>query len=519
MPIMKRLFYIFISATLLTCSSCSDFLEKYPQDSPNVNMPVSDELAIAMTNGCYQSLQSMNLYNQRIWTLDICAGNSEVGGDPSTGTDGVETKEIANFYATPTNNLAIGIWRGGYTGIGNCNTTLQTLSENTGNIAPDILERCLGEAYFLRAHYYFILVRCFGGVPIRTVPAEVDDPKDIARNSITEVYDLIIKDCKEAISRLPQKNELAPADLGRATKDAAYTQLAKVYLTLASYGDTYQLLAPEEGFFQAVVNLCDQIKDMGYDLSHYAYADLWNENLINNKNSAESIFEVQYSGENAGTGGFWANDGQASWCSTYMGPRNSGFTYGSYGWNQPTDEFFNAYEPGDIRKDITVLYEGCPNFDGKEYKAGYAFMTGRNVRKFLIPMSLNLYQDAETSPQNFIVYRYADVLLMKAEALNELGETAKAQEPLNIVRKRAGLNNYTGTDKEEMKEKIIHERRMELAFEGHRWFDLIRIDGGDYALKFFQSIGKTNATKDRLLLPIPQVEMDANKLMEQNPGY
>lgn len=146
-------------------------------------------------------------------------------------------------------------------------------------------------------------------------------------------------------------------------------------------------------------------------------------------------------------------------------------------------------------------------------------MTGRNVRKFLIPMSLNLYQDAETSPQNFIVYRYADVLLMKAEALNELGETAKAQEPLNIVRKRAGLNNYTGTDKEEMKEKIIHERRMELAFEGHRWFDLIRIDGGDYALKFFQSIGKTNATKDRLLLPIPQVEMDANKLMEQNPGY
>ena len=123
MPIMKRLFYIFISATLLTCSSCSDFLEKYPQDSPNVNMPVSDELAIAMTNGCYQSLQSMNLYNQRIWTLDICAGNSEVGGDPSTGTDGVETKEIANFYATPTNNLAIGVWRGGYTGIGNCNTT------------------------------------------------------------------------------------------------------------------------------------------------------------------------------------------------------------------------------------------------------------------------------------------------------------------------------------------------------------------------------------------------------------
>ena len=158
------------------------------------------------------------------------------------------------------------------------------------------MERCLGEAYFLRAHYYFILVRCFGGVPIRTVPAEVDDPKDIARNSITEVYDLIIKDCKEAISRLPQKNELTPADLGRATKDAAYTQLAKVYLTLASYGDTYQLLAPEEGFFQAVVNLCDQIKDMGYDLSHYAYADLWNEKILSTTRTVpnqSSRFNIQ----------------------------------------------------------------------------------------------------------------------------------------------------------------------------------------------------------------------------------
>lgn len=181
------------------------------------------------------------------------------------------------------------------------------------------MTRSLGEAYFLRAHYYFILVRCFGGVPIRTEPAKVSDPKDIARNTVTEVYDLIIKDCKEAIERLPQKNELAPADLGRATKDAACTQLAKVYLTLASYGNTYASLAPEEGFYQAVVDLCDEIATMGYDLAACDYASLWNENLIKNKNSAESIFEIQYSGENAGTGGFWANDGQSSWCSTFIG--------------------------------------------------------------------------------------------------------------------------------------------------------------------------------------------------------
>ena len=466
---MKHITYIILASALLTCSSCSDFLEKYPKDSPSTTIPMSDDLAVAMTNGCYQSLQSMNLYNQRIWSMDICAGDSEAGGDPSTGTDGVETKEVANFYATPSNNLAVGLWRGGYTGIGNCNTAIQSLSANADNISPEILTRSLGEAYFLRAHYYFILVRCFGGVPIRT------EPKDIARNTVTEVYDLIIKDCKEAIERLPQKNELAPADLGRATKDAACTQLAKVYLTLASYGNTYASLAPEEGFYQAVVDLCDEIATMGYDLAACDYASLWNENLIKNKNSAESIFEIQYSGENAGTGGFWANDGQSSWCSTFMGPRNSGFTYGSYGCNQPTDEFFESYEEGDKRKDITVFYEGCPDFDGKSYKASYAFMTGRNVRKFIIPISL--------------------------------------------VRRRAGLGDFLSTNKEEMKEKIIHERRMELAFEGHRWFDLIRIDGGDYALKFFNSIGKVNATKDRMLLPIPQVEMDANALMVQNPGY
>lgn len=145
---MKYWAYIIGVSVLFACSSCSDFLEKYPKDSPSATIPVSDDLAVAMTNGCYQSLQSMNLYNQRIWSLDICAGESEAGGDPSTGTDGVETKEVANFYATPSNNLAIGIWRGGYTGIGNCNTTIQSLSSNVDNISSEVLNRSLGEAYF-----------------------------------------------------------------------------------------------------------------------------------------------------------------------------------------------------------------------------------------------------------------------------------------------------------------------------------------------------------------------------------
>lgn len=199
-----------------------------------------------------------------------------------------------------------------------------------------------------------------------------------------------------------------------------------------------------------------------------------------------------------------------------MGPRNSGWVGGSYGWQHVTQEFVDAYEDGDLRKDVTILYKGCPQFDDKEYDPSWS-LTGYNVRKYLVPKSIS--KEMNTNPANIVVYRFADVLLMKAEALNELGETARAQVPLNIVRARAGLSPVNTTSKEELKEIIIHERRMELAFEGHRWFDLIRIDNGDYAVQFFKSIGKMNVTKERLLYPIPQDEIDDNPAMIQNPGY
>lgn len=176
----------------------------------------------------------------------------------------------------------------------------------------------------------------------------------------------------------------------------------------------------------------------------------------------------------------------------------------------------SQYEDGDKRKDITVLYEGCPDFDGMTYKKSYS-TTNYNVRKFLVSKTIS--PEYNTNPANFVVYRYADVLLKKAEALNEMGQTDKAAEPLNIVRTRAGLPDVSGLSQDEMREKIIHERRIELAFEGHRWFDMIRIDGGNYAVNFLKSIGKTHVTKDRLIFPIPQTEMDANPLMTQNPGY
>ena len=496
---MKQIFHIVTMSALTLLASCSDFLDKSPNNTVDPETNVTDDVAVALTNACYRTLQSSNMYNQRIWTLDIVAGNSNVGA--GGGTDGLETIQAANFVAQSDNGMALYMWRSPWVGIGQCNIVLNSLPD-AADMSEAIRNRCMGEAYFLRAHYYYILVRLYGGVPLRLTPYSPGEPTDIARASVDDVYAQIIADCQQAIDLLPTKNSYQDDQVGRASKDAAMAMMADIYLTLAPDHSEY---------YQKVVDLCDDIKDLGYDLSECNYVDNFDATI---NDGPESLFEVAYSGNTEYD--FWGNNPQSSWLSTFMGPRNSDFVAGSYGWNQPTEEFVSQYEEGDKRKDLTVLYEGCPDFDGKTYKSSYS-NTGYNVRKFLVPKSIS--PEYNTNPANFVVYRYADVLLKKAEALNEMGQTDLAATPLNLVRRRAGLPAVSGLSQEAMREKIIHERRMELAFEGHRWFDMIRLQHGDYAIKFLQSIGKTNVNKNRLLFPIPQTEMDANKLMTQNPGY
>ena len=497
---MRKIYLMALSlAAVLTFTSCDDFLDKSPKDTVDPTTAVDDDVAVAMANACYRTLQSSNMYNQRIWTLDIVAGNSNVGA--GGGDDGLETVQAANFTAQSDNGMALYMWRSPWVGIGQCNILINAL-EGQDLPAGSVKARSLGEAYFLRAHYYYVLVRLYGGVPLRLKPYNPGEPTAIARASVDEVYAQIISDVKAAADLLPAKSELDDDNLGRACKDAAYTMLADIYLTLAPDHTEY---------YQQVVELCDKVTALGYDLTQCNYADNFDATI---NNGPESIFEVQFSGNTEYD--FWGNNPQSSWLSTFMGPRNSNFVAGGYGWNQPTDEFMSQYEDGDLRKDLTVLYEGCPDFDGMKYKASYS-NTGYNVRKFLVPKSVS--PEYNTNPANFVVYRYADVLLMKAEALNEMGQPDEAAKPLNIVRERAGLPDVSGLTQSAMRDKIIHERRMELAFEGHRWFDMIRINHGEYALEFLKSIGKSHVTKDRLLFPIPQTERDANSLMTQNPGY
>lgn len=498
---MKKIVYFPLNVVLiltLLLSGC-DFLNRSPYDSVDTSQgfqTLAD--AEAAINAAYQPLQWAKLYNMRIWTLDIIAGNSEVGA--GGGTDGEETVDLANFIADADNFAALDLWRGPSPGILRCNFVLQKVPAM--NIDETIKGRILGEAHFLRAHYYFLLVRLFGGVPLQTEPADSDSDLLLPRASAEEVYELIVEDLDQAITLLPQRSAYTQEHIGRATKEAAMAELARVYLTHYQDYEHYQL----------VVDLCEEIRKMGYQLEAN-YADLWNPLK---QNGVESIFEVQYYGKT--NYDFWSNENQASWLSTFTGPRNSGMAAGCYGWNQPTAEFVSQYETGDVRKEKTIFYTGCPTFDGMTYSSAYS-TTGYNVRKFLLTKTQS--PDYNTSNQNWVVTRYADVLLMKAEALNEMGQTTLAEAPLYEVRCRAGLTNRStieGLSQMQMREKIIHERRMELAFEGHRWFDMIRYKD-NYALNFLHSIGKTAATSKHLLLPIPTQEREANPKLTQNPGW
>ena len=489
----KLVFTFFVLAAAIAGCSKS-FLEKAPLDSVNTsNFYKTADDAVAAINAAYQPLQRPKLYNLRMWTTDIMAGNSEVGA--GGGTDGIETKDEANFVTTTDNAGVLDLYRGPAPGILACNIVLEKVPAI--QMDENLKKRILGEAHFLRGLYYFILVRFFGDVPLITKPQNVGDDLNPPRTPKADVYKQIISDLTTAMDSLPARETYSGSDVGRASKGAATGLLAKVYLTLGDY--------------QKTVDLCKQVTALGYKLNPN-YADNFS---ATNKNTIESLFEVQYTG--ATTYGFFDDFNQASWVSTFTGPRNSDFVGGAYGWNQPTQEFVESYEPGDKRKDATVLYEGGPAFDGKDYKASYSG-TGYNLRKFLVPKSIS--PDYNTNPADFIVLRYADVLLMEAEALNELGQMDAAIVPLNQVRERAGLNDKAANiSKDAMRLVILHERRVELAFEGQRWFDLIRVQNGQYGLDFLHSIGKVNATQKFLLLPIPQVERDANPNLTQNPGY
>lgn len=522
---MKRIYIKILAAALFVCilPSCEDFLSRTPYDAVAAGTSfVTEDDAVAAVNGAYQPLQWAKITNMRLWPLDIVAGNSLVGG--GGGNDGIETKDMADFITKTDNAGVLDMYRGYSPGILRSNFVLANVPGM--DINDQIKNRCLGEAHFLRALYYFYQVRLFGEVPLVTKPLAYDDDLMLKRAPVDSIYRLIVSDFEKSAELLPLSGSYSASDLGRASKGAAYAFLAKVYLTHRFRFDAQGNVSFDEDAefddvrrYEIVNEYCEKVSACGYALND-DYSDNFNPEK---KNGKESIFEVQYYGKTKA--GFWSNENQGCWLSCFMGPRNSGLVAGAYGWNLPTAEFVMLYEEGDLRKDKTIFYTGCPLFDGMPYQSSWS-ETGYNVRKFLVPKSVApTYDDC---PGNFPLLRYADILLVQAEVLNELNRRDEAIEKLSMVRERAGLKDnasFALLSKRELRERIYLERRIELAFEAHRWFDLIRVENedypkGEYAREWFHSIGKLNFNPEKhMLFPIPMKERQSNPNLTQNPGY
>ncbi|MGI4871778.1 MAG: RagB/SusD family nutrient uptake outer membrane protein [Janthinobacterium lividum] len=503
---MKKLVYLLGTSALLLATGCKkEFLEQTPQNSLAVeNFYTSEADALQALNGAYHGLQKSGCYRLRMWTLDIMAGNSIVGAGGAG--DGIETQQLANFATTTANPGVADIWATHYQAILAVNVVLQRVPAiNMDAGRRDII---LAEAKFVRAVCYFNLVRLFGKVPLTLVPATTGASQFVSRAEVADVYAQIEKDLGDAETTLP----LTAATLGRATEGAAKGLLAKVYLT-------------ENKYAQAATKAQEVVALGKYSLNpnfgtNFDYA---------NENGTESLFEVQYVYDPINNG--FSGDAVCNQRSEFMAPRSSNLTPGGgFGWNQPTAEFVSQFEAGDKRKPLTVFAPGDV-LGGFTYTANYA-TTGFNTRKFVVPTSSGTTVAFADDPLNCVVLRYADVLLILAEALNEQGQTSAALTPLNLVRARAGLADSRASAQAALREAIIKERRIELAFEnGERWFDLIRTkdaSGQVRALTFLRSlgapndaygVGRGNITEKYLLLPIPQNERDANPNIDQNPGY
>jgi hypothetical protein len=428
-------------------------------------------------------------------------------------------ENIADFMDDPSNNYSNNIYFSCFNGISRTNIILDRI--DGGTLSDAAKNDIVGQAKFLRAFYFFKLVRYFGGVPLFVHEVTNAEQAFMPRSSADSVYTQIIADAQDAISKLANPVFASGKQNGQATKGSATILLAEVYMTLKKYPEAETLL--------------NTLSGMGYDLLA-KYSDVFS---TANKNSKESLFEVQYLEGLQG--------GQQSQFIYYFLPRSTNTTVitgvktnnsGIGGWNTPTQDMIDAYEADDTRKDASIaVAEGTYNasniftFSANKSIINYTPAAGKvgvpYIKKFLNP-----HTNPGNTNDNWPVYRYADALLLLAEALNEEGKPADALVPLNRVRARAFGNtshNITVTDPNALRDIIAHERRVELAFENHRWHDLVRTGKAievmtAYGIKIKQqysylSPASYQITPNRLLYPIPQSERDLNVALTQNPGY
>lgn len=476
------------SIVLFSATGCkNDFLDRAPISQMNGNnfYKTADDMKNALT-AAYSGLQYGGLYYSSMHIIgDLRSDNTEIT-DPAAGTDMVA---VDNFQNLPTTSISSTTWAGHYQAIQSTNIVIEKIQAVT--MDANLKARYTGEAKFLRALMYFNLVRIFGDVPL--VIKVINNPQEgytYGRNPSAEVYNQIIADLTEAEAALP--HEFTGADIGRATKGAAAALLGKVYLTQKRW----DLAATQ------LKKVIDNVALNKYQLLP-SYASVFG---IANENSRESIFEVQFKKGSTGEGSPFTNQ---------FAPIGSGTAVvavgNPLGQNIPTANMNSAYEANDARKAVSMRNSYVLN--GNTVQHNYVVKYSGTPAAYL------------DSDNNWIVLRYADVLLMYAEALNEQGYVADgpAFTYLNQIRNRAGLPSKTSNnvdvalrvaDQAAFRLAVEQERRVELAFEGHRWFDLVRTGR---ALTVMASKGMQ---LHHVLFPIPQTQIDINpSLIKQNEGY
>ncbi|QIP12870.1 RagB/SusD family nutrient uptake outer membrane protein [Spirosoma aureum] len=460
---MKKITLLLIS--LISLSACQkDFLDLKPLSQPNVDnfYKTANDFGNAV-NGAYDALQSANQYGGDFNTLIEARGDNVLDNDPSSGS-GLRYN-IDRFIEPTTNTVLRDTWGSLYTGINRCNLILDKIDGVT--MDATLKARYKGEAQFIRALSYFNLVRLWGKVPLVLTAGTTTEARSFSRNEVADIYAAIEKDLTAAAAGLPVS--YTGNDIGRATTGSAKGLLGKVYVT-------------EKKYDLAVPLLRDLVNGTTYQLLPNI-ADVF---LVTNKNNAELLFAVKFK-----KGGL-LGEGHGSWFGTSIG--------------DPIEPSLRAaYPAGDKRLPLTVMIPVPTSINAVPRKY-YDELSGTN-----------------DVGNDFPVLRFADVILLYAEALNEVGYQADgdAFKALNRVRTRAGVANYTAAQlatKEAFRVAIINERRLELALESDRWFDLIRTGTAVDAIKV---TGITMPTY-RTVYPVPQSEIDVynNKTtFPQNDGY
>ncbi|WP_299336320.1 RagB/SusD family nutrient uptake outer membrane protein [uncultured Psychroserpens sp.] len=487
MKLTRIIFTVFALLVLIACSD--DFVDVDSQDQNSEDFFNSEEDYQSALIAAYDLLQSTYL---NVMLGEIASDNTLAGGESAIDVPGIQ--EIDDMIHTPVNQQLRDIWGWMYSGVNRANYIMefQNKTDFEGK------EGVLAQTRFLRAYYYFELVKWFGDVPFAVDQRILfGDQFSIGRTPKAEIYAQMEEDLIYAAANLPY----VQAETGRVTKGAAQALLGKVYL--------YQ-----EKFQQSADVLNDLINNGPHDLLT-DYSTMFEND---NENNIESVFEVQYTDEEgAGFGCLQCSEGNVAvgfnGIRNYTGPEfESGFSF-----NVPTQEVVDEFENGDNRLETAILdIDAWAADTGATFATGFEH-TGYFNRKYIARQGDANTGDANlTNPNNYRAIRFADVLLMAAEALNRGGiNDMLAQQYLNRVRERAfgnSDNNVSATGTA-LTNAIYHERRVELVGEGHHFFDLVRTGRAAAEIDGFQA-GKHE------LFPIPDIEIQlAGNQWEQNPGY